>query len=135
MPNWAIPFIGITVLLAIVFAAAWFLHERKLRRLGASRPPMSRDEFMAMMQPEVSEEASAFMWEKALFYVKPHATPYPDDDLMRDLPIDHEDITLDWPEDWCNQQGVSVDALPEWPQGQTVTVRNFGRWLDSVVAR
>ena len=57
-----------------------------------------------MMRPDVSEQASAFLWKSALPYLellRPALTPHPDDDLVSDLPIDDDDFGMDWPREWA----------------------------------
>ena len=83
-----------------------------------------------MMARDVSVAATDFLWEEACTCLTPHATPHPDDDLIRELPIDDEDITLDWPREWAKLRGLDESNLPDWPEDWPVTVRNFGRWLD-----
>ena len=82
------------------------------------------------MEADVSSAAAEFLWETALLYLKPRLTPHPDDDLVRDLPIDSDDFSMDWPRDFAKRQGFHESSFPDWPEGWTVTVRNYGRWLD-----
>jgi hypothetical protein len=70
------------------------------------------------------------MWQQVLPYVEPHLTPHPDDRLLDDLCIDDDDIDMDWPQIWAEQQGISESDLPDWPKDWPLTVRNFARWLD-----
>ena len=88
---------------------------------------------MVMMRADVSEEAASFLWQTALPYLdchKPPLTPHPDDDLVRDLPIDADEISMDWPRDWAERGGFHDSNLPDWPKEWPATIRNYGRWLD-----
>jgi len=85
------------------------------------------------MRADVSREAALFLWQTALPYLdfhKPPLTPHPDDDLIKDLPIDSDDISMDWPKHWAERHGFHDSNLPDWPKGWPVTIRNYGRWLD-----
>jgi len=84
---------------------------------------------MRMMAADCSPEAAEFLWETTLFYTKPRLTPHPDDDLVRDLPIDDGDWSMDWPREFAERQGFHDSNLPDWPKDWPVTIRNFGRWL------
>ncbi|WP_170234895.1 hypothetical protein [Croceicoccus sediminis] len=50
--------------------------------------------------------------------------------MVRDLPIDEDDWSLDWPRDFARHHGFDESDLPDWPEGWPVTIRNYGRWLN-----
>ena len=85
------------------------------------------------MSPDVSGEASEFLWEIALSYLEGwpwNLAPHPDDDLSKDLPVDEEDWSMDWPREWAERKGFHVSNLADWPEDWLPTIRNYGRWLD-----
>lgn len=133
MPEWLFATLFVGIGLAVVLAFAWRNTKRQIARTLATRPNPTEDEFVRMMAPVVSKEASEFLWKISLpdleFY-HPALTAHPDDDMIADLPIDHDDISMDWPREWAESQGFHVSNLPDWPDGWPVTVRNYGRWLD-----
>jgi len=131
MAGWTLWFCA---LMAIIGAIYWRRYQRELRAISTRRPNLTREEFMASMRVDVSDAAAKFLWETTLIYIKPHATPHPEDDLMKELPIDQDDIALDWPVDWARLNGLSEDGFPPWPEGWDCTIRNFGRWLDQIEA-
>ena len=130
MLGWMIAFIWI-VLIGLVFLALDRRgYDKAVRRLHKKRPNLSREKFLAEMQPEVSQEATDFLWATVLVYLEPHATPHPDDDLIRGLPIAEEDILMDWPADWQHICGKPSTSMPTWPEDMPLTIRNYGHWLD-----
>jgi len=107
--------------------------DSQIAELLAKRVNPSRDEFLALMVPDVSQEASEFLWEvsvDAIGFLKPELTIHPDDNLLDDLPIDQGEWDLDWPSEWADRQGIPETGLPDWPEDCPVTIRNFGLWLD-----
>lgn len=83
-----------------------------------------------MMSKDMELATAEFLWEKASFYVQLPLAPHPDDDPIKDLCIDGDDISMDWPRDWAELRGFHQSNLPDWPSGWQLTLRNFGRWLD-----
>ena len=134
MPDWAWQGLWLIILLTSIFVLARRSYNRKLRAIPERRPNLTRDEFMALMVPDVSREAAEFLWETVLDYIEPHATPHPEDNLGQDLPIDRDDIDLDWPRQWAERRGLDESVMPDWPEGIEPTIRNFGRWLDMAAA-
>jgi len=130
MPQWVFLAAWVTLILAICAGFAWRNYHRQLRALATRRPNPTREQFLEWMRVDVSQEAAEFLWENALFYLEPHATPHPDDDLIKDLPIDNDDIWLDWTLDWATLRGFHESNFPDWPEEIPPTIRNFGRWLD-----
>ena len=104
--------------------------ERTLER----RPNPTKEEFLTGMTSDVSPTTSNFLWETILPYVAPKLAPHPDDHLWHDLPIDEDDVTTDWSSDFAKSHGRKLESWPDWPIDVPVTVRNFGRWLDSGLA-
>lgn len=86
---------------------------------------------MALLASGVSDDTSDFLWETISYYSQGLGwTPHPEDDLLTELPIDHDDISMDWPRQFAERRGYHESNLADWPEGWPVTVRNFGRWLD-----
>jgi len=130
IPKW-LAVTGFVVAALVVWLALGFVMVRHAhRRVAARRPNPTEAEFLAMMAQDCSPEAARFMWEQALFYVEPRLTPHPDDLLLNDLCIDDGDVTMEWPQVWADQRGLSGSGLPDWPKDWPLTVRNFARWLD-----
>lgn len=82
------------------------------------------------MRPDVTEATAHFLWDTAALYLRPRLAPHPDDDLVRDLPIDNGDWSVDWPREFADLHGFSESSYPDWPSDWAVTMRNFGKWLD-----
>jgi len=82
------------------------------------------------MSSDVSAQTAKFLWDTAIVYLQPKLTPHPDDNMVRDLPIDDGDWSLDWPREYAEQNGFDEGDLPDWPKGWPVTLRNYGRWLE-----
>ena len=47
-----------------------------------------------------------------------------------DLPIDDEEWSMDWPQEWAELRDFHESNFHDWPESWPVTIRNFGRWLD-----
>ncbi len=117
---------GLAIWLGLGFAMLGRAHAR----VAARRPNPTEAEFIAMMAQDCSHEAARFVWDRTLLYVQPRLTPHPDDLLLDDLCIDDDDIGMDWPQVWANQQHLGKGKLPDWPKDWPLTARNYARWLD-----
>ncbi len=130
IPEW------LAVLIWLVFALGAFLifglnRLRNAReRLAVARPSPTREEFLELLASDMRADTAAFLWDKALFYVRPLLTPHPDDELSNDLRIDDDDWSMDWPRDYAREQGFHESNYPDWPDGWPATLRNFGKWLE-----
>lgn len=129
MPDWLVPTGLVFGLLGIWFAIGWRNFQRQIARTVARRANLDEREFMALMDVDCSKAAAEFLWRRSAFYLAPRLTPHPDDDLLRDLPIDHDDWSMDWPRDFAREQGFHESNLPDWPEDWPITIRNYGRWL------
>lgn len=127
--SWLVPTLWVALVGAIVVAFAIRNTRRQIARTLGKRPNLTREQFLVQMGPGVSRDAAEFLWDTALFYLEPKLAPHPDDDLVKDLPIDNEDWSVDWPREYANRQGFHDSNLPDWPEGWPVTIRNYGRWL------
>ncbi|MDP4573875.1 hypothetical protein Q9K02_01820 [Qipengyuania sp. G39] len=130
IPEWLAVTLWVISALSIAMLYGFWSIRRAHRRVEASRPNPTKQQFIAMMEEDCSPEVSDFLWEKAVFYVEPRLTPHPDDDLILDLKIDEDDIAMDWPRDWAEQRGFHESNFPNWPNDWPGTIRNYGRWLD-----
>ena len=130
IPEWLAVTLLVIFGLSIAMLYGFWSIRRAHRRVAATRPNPTRQQFIALMEEDYSPEVSDFLWRKAVYYVEPRLTPHPDDDLMLDLKIDDDDIAMDWPRDWAEQRGFHDSNLPDWPKEWPATIRNFGRWLD-----
>ncbi len=69
----------------------------KQRSLAASRPPMSKEQFVdAVASTDLGHSAADMLWEKlAEATVYGQFTPYPDDDLLKVFGLAEEDLDED----------------------------------------
>ena len=130
IPETAAKMLWVAVALSLVVMYGFGSIRKAHRRLAASRPNLTKQQFIAEMRPDCSPEAAEFLWEKSLYYLEPGLAPHPDDDLINDLKIDDDDLGIDWPRDWAECRSFHESNFPAWPEDWPVTVRNFGRWLD-----
>lgn len=96
--------------------------------LAARRPNPAREEFVALLADDCEPDVADFLWGALAAYWKPGLAPHPDDDYLRDLPIDPAEQE-DWVRDFCDLYGLRAEDWPDWPEDQDTTVRNFARWL------
>lgn len=124
---------GFVVLALIVWRA---IHKRRVmvRQTLARRTNPTKEQFLLGMKPDVSPATAEFLWVTILPYIAPTLAPHPDDHLWADLPIDEDDVTMDWPRDFAESHDRNISTWPDWPTDLPVTVRNFGHWLDSGLA-
>lgn len=130
IPEWLALTLWLVVFVSIVSAFAVRNTRRQIGATRARRHNPTRDEFMASMSPDVSCRTAEFLWETAIVYLEPQLAPHPDDDLVKDLPIDEDDWSMDWPRAYAEREGFHESNLPDWPKDWSVTLRNYGRWLD-----
>jgi hypothetical protein len=135
VPEWVVPAAFVALFLAAWIGVAWRNTREQISRTLKRRANPTREAFFAMMTADVSPDATEFLWDTALLYLRPKLTPHPDDDLVADLPIDGDDWSMDWPRDFARRHGFDEKFYPIWPEGWPVTVRNFGQWLDMGRAR
>lgn len=129
LPEWLAQTVFVGISVAIWLAIAWRKMSKQMRATQARRPSPSREEFLEIMMPDADREVAEFLWQKAIFYLEPHLTPHPDDDLGLDLPIDEDDWGMDWPREWAAIRGFHESNLPKWPEAWPPTLRNYGKWL------
>lgn len=133
VPDWLWATFTVAGFLGILFGVAWRNTRRQIRATLARRPNLTEAQFMELMVSDVSEDAARFLWQTTLScleFHEPSLTPHPDDDIIKDLPIDDDDISMDWPREWAERRGFHESNLPDWPKNWPVTIRNYGRWLD-----
>lgn len=130
LPEWLAQTLFVLAVAGILFAIAIRNTRRQIAATIARRRNPTREEFIAGMISDVSPRTAAFLWDTAFDCLKPRLTPHPDDDLVKDLPIDHDDWSLDWPRDFAQQCAFDESNLPDRPEGWPTTIRNYGRWLD-----
>lgn len=130
MPEWlfATLFVGIAAL--VVGTIAWRNTAREIARTAARRANPTKEEFMAMMTPDVSEQTALFLWDRAVGGLPSSLTPHPEDNLAESMAIDEEEWSIDWPADYARLNGFHESNLAEWPDGWKPTLRNLGKWLD-----
>jgi hypothetical protein len=118
---------------ALVLFTLWadYRIKKAYKALARKRPNLTKAEFQSQMQPEVSADLSAFLWDQILFYVKPILTPHPDDNLFLDLKIDEDDVFEDWVDEWAENAGYYENSFAHYPNDVPPTIKNFGIWLES----
>lgn len=128
MNSWwgAAAFIAaIFALITVVGNRQW---NRKAATLRARRPNPTRDEFVALLSDDAEAGTAEFLWDELASYWKPGLTPHPDDDFLKDLPIDDEEPEY-WLERYCMANGYDWKQWPQCAESRPTTVRNFARWL------
>ncbi|QZD91499.1 hypothetical protein K3162_07915 [Qipengyuania xiapuensis] len=130
LPEWLAGTLFAVGFIVILGAFAWRNTSRKIARTKAKRPSPTREEFIAMMAPDVSGKTACFLWDTAIEYLEPRLAPHPDDDLAKDLPIADEDWSMYWPSEYAELNGFHESNLADWPEEWPPTLRNFGKWLD-----
>ncbi|MBB4614646.1 hypothetical protein [Novosphingobium taihuense] len=120
------------------FGASYLICKRKWERavslLRDRRANPSRDDFVAMLAPEVGSATALWFWKELQVYYRPRLSPHPDDDLTGDLPIDPDEPD-DWVRDYCRLHGLKVHDLAQWPEALAVTPRNLLGWLEKERSR
>ena len=133
IPAWLFAAFFTGALLSVWFGIAWRNTNKQIATTRARRADPTQEQFLSLMCADVSDEAARFLWRTVLPYLEHWSSalaPHPDDNLHTDLPIDPDDIDVDWPRDWAELNGFHESNLPDWPEGWPATVRNYGRWLD-----
>lgn len=114
-----------------LFLLLWVVMERRWRsdaaKLAASRPNPSEGEFLSAVADVADPAIAQYLWEELADYWSP-ATPHPDDDFLKNFPID-PDEPQDWLERFCQQRSYDWRAWPMWDEGRPTTVRSFAAWL------
>jgi hypothetical protein len=122
---------SVVLFVLVLFAAAWRNNRKQIAESLARRANPTREEFFGLMGGDVSAEATQFLWTNAWATLQPSLTPHPDDDLSRELPIDSEEWSMDWPKAFADERGFDQSAYPDWPKDWPPTLRNLGKWLDA----
>lgn len=130
MPDWAWPWATGIAVVALLIGVAWRNTERMISNTLARRDNPTREEFIALLERDVSNETAAFMWDTMIVYLEPRLAPHPMDHLALDLPIDDDDPTLDWLPSFAELHGKNHKDWPEWLKDWKGTVQNFARWLE-----
>jgi len=105
--------------------------KRQAAALAARRDNVGRERFIAMLAGDCERDVAEFLWDELLpewAYWPVGLTPHPDDDFLKDLPIDDEE-PQGWLEHYCNSRGLDWKRWANWDRSQPTTVRNFARWL------
>lgn len=125
----ALWFVAVGVIAA---AGTWVAFERKWRRqagrLAERRTNLDRSGFVAALAGSADADVAEWLWDELAAYWRPILTPHPDDDFVRDLPIDPEEPN-DWLNRFCASQSLERESFPEWPFGEATTVRNLAAWF------
>ena len=122
--------VGLYLLLWAFTARKW---KRQAVALAVRRENVGREQFLAMLAGDCERDVAEFLWDELLSewsYWQDGLTPHPDDDFLKDLPIDDEE-PQDWLEHYCDGRGLEWRRWTNWDQSQPTTVRNFARWLSN----
>lgn len=107
---------------------------RKWRRMAAAlaqqRDNPTREQFVIMLDRDADAQTAEWLWRELQVYWGASLTPHPDDDFLRDLPIDHDEPN-DWVERYCRHFDLPYKDVAQWPDADATTVRNLARWLSS----
>ena len=127
--------IKLAVVAALVVCVFVWLHisgERRLKRQKAILPALrvnpTYNEFAALLNADCEPDIADQLWCDLLPFYAPDMTPHPDDDVIQDMPIDHDEPN-DWLRDFCKKNGFGVRDVTPWPSQQQATVRNLARWF------
>ena len=82
------------------------------------------------MCEDCEQDVAGFLWDELQVYFRPNLTPHPDDDFLKDLPIDRDEPN-DWLSGFAKRHGLRARDWDEWPKDQSSTIRNFARWLST----
>ena len=99
--------------------------------MKARRPNPTHEQFIALLVEDCDHDIAEFVWR---IFTEDYSgwgvelTPHPDDDYLRDLPIDPENQG-DWLDEFHESFALSHGNFPRWPDGAQTTVRKFARWL------
>ncbi|MEL1251921.1 hypothetical protein [Aurantiacibacter gilvus] len=116
--------------MAALFAVGWRNTGRMIRTTKDRRPNPTEAEYLGLMRSDVSDEAAKFLWDTASRDLGPQLTLHPDDHLTEDLPLDPDNVRLDWPREFAKLHGFDEAQQPDWPEDWPLTVRKYGQWLD-----
>ena len=118
-----------------LFLTLWAFASRRWKRqaliLTARRPNPTHEQFIALLVEDCDHDIAEFVWR---IFTEDYSgwgvelTPHPDDDYLRDLPIDPENQG-DWLDEFRESFALSHGNFPRWPDGAQTTVRKFARWL------
>ena len=118
-----------------LFLTLWAFASRRWKRqaliLKARRPNPTHEQFIALLVEDCDHDIAEFVWR---IFTEDYSgwgvelTPHPDDDYLRDLPIDPENQG-DWLDEFHESFALSHGNFPRWPDGAQTTVRKFARWL------
>lgn len=125
-------FAVVSAIVICIFAWAHIAGERKLRQQKASllvrRPNLTLDEFIDFLRDDCEPDIARLLWTELLVFYQPDMTPHPDDDVIQDMPIDHDEPN-DWLAQFCKINAMRVKDVLPWPQDRPATVRNLARWF------
>ena len=129
-PEWLWGTAFAFVFILVLFVMAVRNTRQQIAQTRQHRANPTREEFMAMLANDVSQASASFVWEVMQDILPRQLAPHPDDDMVKDLPLDAEEWRLDWPGQFARMQGIDEDRIPDWPKTWEPTVRNYARWLE-----
>jgi hypothetical protein len=91
----------------VAFERKW---RRQVDRLAERRANLDEPGFVALLADSADADVAEWLWDELLVYWRPNLTPHPDDDFLRDLPIDPEEPN-DWLDRFCTSQGLEQKGL------------------------
>lgn len=120
--------VGLYLLFAFFAARS---NRGQVAAFAATRASPNREEFIVLLADDCEPDIAEFAWT---IFSEEYSdwgvdlTPHPDDDYLKDIPIDPENQD-DWLNDFCAANDLRPRGVLHWPEGQATTIRNFARWL------
>ncbi|MEQ1640731.1 MAG: hypothetical protein ABL881_07965 [Novosphingobium sp.] len=124
-----VPLLATAALLGFWFVANRRTTTNNVTSILDRRESPSQEEFLRMMESDVSRETAESLWDLFGSCLPPQVKPHPSDNVIEDLFAD-KIFKSQWLYDFAQRNGFDHSDLPTWPSEWSVTVRNFGLWLD-----
>lgn len=124
-----VPLLTTAALFGFLFVANRRTIANNVKSILDRRESPSQEEFLRMMESDVSRETAESLWDLFGSCLPPQVKPHPDDNVVEELFVDNI-FKSQWLYDFAERNGFDHSDLPTWPSDWPVTVRNFGRWLD-----
>jgi hypothetical protein len=123
---------AVVAIVICIFAWTYVAGERKLVRqktaLRARRANPTYEEFVTSLRSDCEADIADQLWQDLLVFYRPDMTPHPEDDVIQDMPIDHDEPN-DWLAHFCKANNMRVKDISPWPKNQQATIRNLARWF------
>jgi hypothetical protein len=124
-----VPLLATAAVLGFWFVVGQRATTKSVKSILDRRENPSREDFLRMMESDVSRGTAESLWDMFGSCSPPQVKPHPSDNVIEELLIDNI-FKSQWLLDFAQRNGFNPSDLPIWPSDWSVTVRNFGRWLD-----